>query len=99
MSLPVTKIKANSSSSVSQYRRDQSSAIGVMCIVIIVASILYAVYDWWARREIRKQARNIVIASAAFDKTGKLLVKNDGTLPMQVIQTDADLQVGDPEIG
>ena len=64
-----------------------------MCIVIIVASIAFAIFDWWTRRNIRKKARNIVIASAAFDKTGKLLVKNDGTLPMQVIQTDADLQV------
>ena len=63
-----------------------------MCIAIIVVSIAFAVFDWWTRREIRKQARNIVIASAAFDKTGKLLVKNDGTLPMQVIQTDAELQ-------
>ncbi len=36
----------------------------------------------------------IVIASAAFDKQGKLLVRADGMLPMQVIETDAVLKVG-----
>jgi hypothetical protein len=36
----------------------------------------------------------IVIASAAFDKQGRLLVRPDGMLPMQVIETDVVLKVG-----
>ncbi|OCF39031.1 hypothetical protein I317_07168 [Kwoniella heveanensis CBS 569] len=67
-------------------------AISVMCGVIVLLCFALAFYDAMTRRQIRNKARNIVIASAAFDKTGKLLVKNDGTIPMQVIQTDADLQ-------
>ncbi|KAK8854768.1 hypothetical protein IAR55_003507 [Kwoniella newhampshirensis] len=66
--------------------------ISVMCGVIVLICFAIAFYDAMTRRQIRNKARNIVIASASFDKTGKLLVKNDGTIPMQVIQTDADLQ-------
>ncbi|WVR07510.1 hypothetical protein IAU60_004552 [Kwoniella sp. DSM 27419] len=67
-------------------------AISVMCGVIVLLCFAMAFIDAVTRQQIRNKARNIVIASAAFDKTGKLLVKNDGTIPMQVIQTDADLQ-------
>ncbi|WVQ68033.1 uncharacterized protein L199_006239 [Kwoniella botswanensis] len=67
-------------------------AISVMCGVIVLLCFVIAFLDAMTKRQIRNKARNIVIASAAFDKTGKLLVKNDGTIPMQVIQTDADLQ-------
>lgn len=67
-------------------------AISVMCACIIVLSIGIAVADFFIRRDIRKKARHIVVASAAFDQTGKLLVRHDGTIPMQIIQTDADLQ-------
>ncbi|WRT68429.1 uncharacterized protein IL334_005405 [Kwoniella shivajii] len=67
-------------------------AISVMCGVIVVFCFAVALLDARTRRDIRNKARNIVIASAAFDKTGKLLVKNDGTIPMQIIQTDAELQ-------
>ncbi|WWD19086.1 hypothetical protein CI109_103544 [Kwoniella shandongensis] len=66
--------------------------ISVMCGAIVLICFAIAFYDEMTRRQIRNKARNIVIASASFDKTGKLLVKNDGTIPMQVIQTDADLQ-------
>ncbi len=64
-----------------------------MCGVIIAISIAFAVVDLMIRRDIRNKARHIVIASAAFDSHGRLLVKNDGTIPMQVIETDADLVV------
>ncbi|ODN78712.1 hypothetical protein L202_04283 [Cryptococcus amylolentus CBS 6039] len=67
-------------------------AISVMCGVILLICFLVALLDVLTRRSIRNKARNIVVASASFDKTGKLLVKNDGTIPMQVISTDADLQ-------
>lgn len=66
-------------------------AIGVMCAAIIVLSAGIAVTDFLLRRDIRNKARHIVVASAAFDQTGKLLVRHDGTIPMQIIQTDADL--------
>ncbi|KAL7422485.1 hypothetical protein Q5752_003133 [Cryptotrichosporon argae] len=75
---------------------DQSTrltiAISVMCGCIIVLSLAIAIFDFFIRRDIRNKARHIVVASAAFDSTGKLLVRNDGTIPMQIIQTDADLQ-------
>ncbi|KIR73688.1 hypothetical protein CNBG_9583 [Cryptococcus deuterogattii R265] len=66
--------------------------ISVMCATIVLFCFLVALFDALTRRSIRNKARSIVVASASFDKTGKLLVKNDGTIPMQVISTDADLQ-------
>jgi hypothetical protein len=66
-------------------------AIGVMCGCIIALSAAIAIFDYLIRRDIRNKARHIVVASAAFDPTGKLLVRHDGTIPMQIIQTDADL--------
>ncbi|KIR78424.1 hypothetical protein I306_04566 [Cryptococcus gattii EJB2] len=66
--------------------------ISVMCAAIVLFCFLVALFDALTRRSIRSKARSIVVASASFDKTGKLLVKNDGTIPMQVISTDADLQ-------
>lgn len=66
-------------------------AISVMCGCIILLSIALAALDYLIRRDIRDKARHIVVASAAFDQTGKLLVRHDGTIPMQIIQTDADL--------
>lgn len=66
-------------------------AISVMCGCIILLSVIIAVTDYLIRRDIRKKARHIVVASAAFDPSGKLLVRHDGTIPMQIIQTDADL--------
>lgn len=35
----------------------------------------------------------IVVASAAFDKQGRLLVRPDGTLPMKIVETEADMKV------
>ncbi|BEJ12564.1 hypothetical protein CspHIS471_0210240 [Cutaneotrichosporon sp. HIS471] len=66
-------------------------AIGVMCACIIALSAAIAILDYLIRRDIRNKARHIVVASVAFDPTGKLLVRHDGTIPMQIIQTDADL--------
>lgn len=66
-------------------------AISVMCACIILLSVAISIIDWLIRRDIRNRARHIVVASAAFDETGKLLVRHDGTIPMQIIQTDAEL--------
>lgn len=68
-------------------------AIAVMCAFIIALSIAIAVVDFLVRRDVRKIARQIVVASATFDRQGRLLVRPDGTLPMQLIETDADLKV------
>ncbi|KAK4688817.1 hypothetical protein P7C73_g1293, partial [Tremellales sp. Uapishka_1] len=77
--------------SASAQSRRLTIAICIMCGCILVFAVMAAILDLFIRREIRDKARQIVIASAAFDKSGKLLVKNDGTIPMQVIQTDAEL--------
>lgn len=78
---------------VEYFSRSPCVAISVMCAAIVLLCFLVALFDAMTRRSIRNKARSIVVASASFDKTGKLLVKNDGTIPMQVISTDADLQV------
>jgi hypothetical protein len=70
------------------------TAVSVMCGVIVLISIGFAVWDYLSERDIRSKARKIVIASAAFDKQGRLLVRPDGHLPMHVIESQADLKVG-----
>jgi hypothetical protein len=50
------------------------TAVSVMCGVIVLISIGFAVWDYLSERDIRSKARKIVIASAAFDKQGRLLV-------------------------
>ncbi|ORY35531.1 hypothetical protein BCR39DRAFT_510436 [Naematelia encephala] len=62
-----------------------------MCAVIIIISIGLAVVDILTRRNMREKARHIVVAEAIFDDFGKILVKHDGTIPMQIIETNADL--------
>lgn len=67
-----------------------------MCLVIILASLGLAAYDFFNARKVSTDARQIVLASAAFDKMGRMLVKMDGTLPLVVIETDAVLKVRPP---
>ena len=59
-----------------------------MCFVIVVISVVISVLDGLNSREARRKAKKVVVASATFDKQGRLLVKADGTLPMIVIDTD-----------
>lgn len=68
-------------------------AISVMCGVILLLSVAFAFADLLSRREIRKKARHIVVASATFAEDGRILVKHDGTIPMQMIETEAELKV------
>lgn len=63
-------------------------AIAVMCFVIVVISTVIAVSDVLILRDARRKAKKVVVASATFDKQGRLLVKPDGTMPMKVIETD-----------
>jgi hypothetical protein len=67
-------------------------AISVMCAVIIVIAVALAFSDLLTRRDMRDKARHIVIASATFADDGRILVKHDGTIPMQAIETEADLK-------
>ena len=67
-------------------------AISVMCGAIIIISVAFAFADLLTRRDMRNKARHIVIASATFAEDGKILVKSDGTIPMQMIETEADLK-------
>lgn len=67
-------------------------AISVMCGVIIIIAIALAFADLLTRRDMRNKARHIVVCSATFAEDGKILVKHDGTIPMQAIETEADLK-------
>jgi hypothetical protein len=64
-----------------------------MCGVIVALAVAFISYVVWSRKKTSKVARHIVIASAAFDDFGRILVKADGTLPMHVIETDAAIDV------
>lgn len=60
-----------------------------MCLVIVLLSLGLGVLDVINRRRTVHEARQIVIASAAFDKFGRVLVRLDGSLPLEVIETEA----------
>jgi len=64
-----------------------------MCLVIVVLSIALAVSDLLVKRKTQKDSRQIVVASAAFDKFGRVLVKLNGSLPFQVIETEVVVKV------
>lgn len=68
-------------------------AISVMCGVIIFVSLLLAALDLRTRIQMKATSKNIVLASVTFDDSGKILVKPDGTIPMQIMQTDAESEV------
>ncbi|EIW67253.1 hypothetical protein TREMEDRAFT_12207, partial [Tremella mesenterica DSM 1558] len=66
--------------------------ISVMCGVIIILTAIISMFDYYVRRGVREKARHVIVCSTAFDTLGRLLVKNDGTLPLQLIETDVDLK-------
>lgn len=67
-------------------RRALLAATVFSCVCLIVAAAI-SVHDLFAARKTRENARKVVVCSATFDKQGHLLVKDDGTLPMVVIET------------
>jgi hypothetical protein len=69
------------------------SVISVMCGIIIALTIGIALWDLYTRREVKKKARHITVALATFSEDGRILVKSDGTIPVQAIETKADLAV------
>lgn len=58
-----------------------------MCGILCLVSIGFVLFDIRQSRKIKEKARQIIVASAVFDKKGNLLVKADGTLPLQVVYT------------
>ncbi|CAO1623374.1 unnamed protein product [Sympodiomycopsis kandeliae] len=62
-------------------------AICVMCVFVFFLSVAVAVSDIIVAKAERQAARKVVVCSLTFNKQGHLLVKEDGSLPMIVIET------------
>lgn len=58
-----------------------------MCGVLCLVSIGFVLFDIRHSRKIKEKARQIIVASAVFDRKGNILVKADGTLPLQIVWT------------
>ncbi|WAQ90294.1 hypothetical protein PtA15_12A282 [Puccinia triticina] len=67
-------------------------AISVMCFGVCVISFIIVFSDFLVTRESRRKARRVTIASATFDKSGRVLVNPDGMLPMGEVETDFPLK-------
>jgi len=67
-------------------------AISVMCFAVCVISFIIVFSDFLVTRESRRKARRVTIASATFDKSGRVLVNLDGMLPMAEVETDFPLK-------
>jgi len=67
-------------------------AISVMCFAVCVISFIIVFSDFFVTRESRRKARRVTIASATFDKSGRVLVNLDGMLPMAEVETDFPLK-------
>ncbi|KAA1134695.1 hypothetical protein PGTUg99_003969 [Puccinia graminis f. sp. tritici] len=67
-------------------------AISVMCFGVCVISFIIVFSDFLVTRESRRKARRVTIASATFDKSGRVLVNPDGMLPMGEVKTDFPLK-------
>jgi hypothetical protein len=64
-----------------------------MCFGVCVISFIIVFSDFLVTRESRRKARRVTIASATFDKSGRVLVNPDGMLPMGEVETDFPLKV------
>ncbi|POW20429.1 hypothetical protein PSHT_03510 [Puccinia striiformis] len=67
-------------------------AISVMCFAVCVISFIIVFSDFLVTRESRRKARRVTIASATFDKSGRILVNVDGMLPIAEVETDFPLK-------
>ncbi|PLW27954.1 hypothetical protein PCANC_06124 [Puccinia coronata f. sp. avenae] len=67
-------------------------AISVMCFGVCVISFIIVFSDFLVTRESRRKARRVTIASATFDKSGRVMVNLDGMLPMSEVETDFPLK-------
>lgn len=59
-----------------------------MCAALCLIALLVVLSDIRHNRRQQKAGKEISVVSATFDKKGNLLVKADGTLPLQVIKMD-----------
>jgi ligand-binding sensor domain-containing protein len=63
----------------------------IACIVVATCVGLLGIQIWQSKILLKKQKNNLVVIDAIyFDQNGKLMVKNDGTVPMKEIKTDEE---------
>lgn len=76
------------------YNRTKSvfSAIAGMCAALCLLSAGFAVHDIMLRKSGRLGSQQLVVASAAFTRDGKILVKPDGNIPLQVMSTNSSMR-------
>lgn len=67
-------------------------AIAGMCIALCLLSAALAFYDSIVLKSGRLSGQQLVVASASFTHDGKILVKPDGTIPMQVMGTKSSMR-------
>lgn len=71
----------------------------IIVIVLAVAACLAmgasALYSLWIRRSYASKAQQVVLASAFFDKRGRILVNKEGLLPTEVVTDSLILQSND----
>lgn len=65
-----------------------------MCGAIILLALVLAFTDYRSKARLRDKSRHVVLASCAFDETGKIMVMPNGSIPMQVIEIDEKAKVG-----
>jgi Tfp pilus assembly protein PilE len=69
----------------------------IIVIVLAVAACLAmgasTLYSLWVRRSYASKAQQVVLASAFFDKKGRILVNKEGLLPTEVVTDSLILQV------
>lgn len=68
----------------------------IAAIVVVTCVVLLGIQIWQSKILLRKKTHSLVVIDAIyFDQEGKLLVKDDGTVPMKEIQADTE-NVGGP---
>jgi NO-binding membrane sensor protein with MHYT domain len=60
--------------------------IAVICFLVLLGIAIAAMMDVAVKQNSRKKARTLVVASATFDRNGRLMVNGDGTLPLTTVQ-------------
>lgn len=61
----------------------------IAAIVIVTCVGLIGIQIWQSKILLKKTSNNLVVIDAIyFDEDGKLMVKDDGTVPMSEIETD-----------
>lgn len=63
--------------------------IAVICFIILSTIAIAGLIQFLVQRDTRKKARMIVVASATFDKSGRIMVNGDGTLPLITVEERA----------